>query len=184
MHFCWRMTSKHHVTKLLFRTGRWIKTEGLCQQSRRSSSSSWPRSSLSWQEASTGPESIRVNKIIQNVINPLAVILILGKVIEWMLVEPLLDEAGSLVDKGNIFDVADFFLWGIWLSAAWHLDWLSSMIINLALMNLGLIKWQVSTAIINKKLLSEGVSHDTLQRSVLWLLLLDDSISVLEKILT
>lgn len=55
---------------------------------------------MSWQEASIAPESIRVNKIIQKVINPSAVILVLGKVIEWMLVEPLLDEAASLIDKG------------------------------------------------------------------------------------
>lgn len=55
---------------------------------------------MSWQEATIGPESKRVNKIIQKVINPSAVILVQGKVIEWMLVEPLLDEAASLIDKG------------------------------------------------------------------------------------
>lgn len=46
-------------------------------------------------------------KIIQKVINPSAVILILGKVIEWMLVEPVLVEIASLVDKGNLFDAQD-----------------------------------------------------------------------------
>lgn len=55
-------------------------------------------------------ESVRLSKLIQKVINPSAVKLIQGKVIEWMLVESLLDEVASLVDKVNIFDVPDLFL--------------------------------------------------------------------------
>lgn len=43
-------------------------------------------------------------------ISPSAVTLILDKVIEWLLVESVLDGIVSLVDKGNIFDIADLFL--------------------------------------------------------------------------